>query len=149
MGLKEKISGDLKNAMKSGDKVRLTAVRSLRAAILELEKSGKIDEITPEDEIKILTSSVKKRKESIEQFAKAGRTDLVEKESAELLIIQSYLPKQLTIEEVEEKVRQFASEIGASSKADFPKLMPLAIKKLKGQTDGKTVKEAVEKVLTD
>ncbi len=149
MGLKEKINDDLKSAMKSGDKVRLTAVRSLKAAILELEKSGKIEEITHEDEIKILTSSVKKRKESIEQFAKAGRTDLVEKESAELLIIQSYLPKQLTIEEVIEKVSQFASEIGASSKADFPKLMPLAINRLKGQTDGKTVKEAVERVLTD
>ncbi len=147
MALKEKINNDLKEAMKAGDKVKLAAVRSLRAAILELEKSGKIDEITAEDEMKILTSAVKKRKESIEQFEKAGRSDLVEKESAELNVILSYLPKQLSPEEVVEKVREIAEEIGAKSKADFAKLMPIAIKKLKGQTDGKTVKDAVEQVL--
>ncbi|RMD51572.1 MAG: GatB/YqeY domain-containing protein [Ignavibacteria bacterium] len=148
MGLKEKINEDLKNAMKSGDKAKLTAIRSIRASILELEKSGKVDEIKPEHEIQLLTSAVKKRKESIEQFEKAGRNDLVEKEKAELEVIQSYLPKQLTPEEVLEEVKKLADELGASTKADFPKLMPAAIQKLKGQTDGKTVKEAVEKILS-
>lgn len=147
MGLKEKINNDLKDAMKSGEKLRLNAVRSIRAAILELEKSGKVDEITPDDELKILTSAVKKRKESIEQFEKAGRNELVEKETAELKVIQSYLPKQLTKDEVVEAVRNLAKEIGAATKADFAKLMPTAIQKLKGQTDGKTVKDAVEQIL--
>lgn len=148
MGLKEKINEDLKAAMKTGNKVALNAVRSIRAAILELEKSGKISEIKPDDELKILTSAVKKRKESIEQFEKAGRSDLVEIEKAELEIIQKYLPKQLSYEEVIEKVKEYAAEIGANSKADFAKLMPLSIQRLKGQTDGKSVKSAVEQVLS-
>lgn len=148
MGLKEKINEDLKEAMKSKDKVRLETIRSIRALILEHEKSGKEKELSQQDEINLLSGAAKKRKESIEQFSTAGRTELVEKEEKELQIIQEYLPKQLTDEEVYNEVKKIAGEIGASSKADFPKLMPQAIQKLKGQADGKTVKEAVEKVLS-
>ena len=148
MGLMEKINEDLKAAMKSGDKIRLNTVRSIRAALLELEKSGKNKEITEEDEIKILTSAVKKRKEAIEQYRKGGREDLAEREDAELKIIEEYLPAQLSPEELEKEIRILAEEIGASSKADFAKLMPAAIKKFKGQADGKTIKETVEKILS-
>jgi uncharacterized protein YqeY len=148
MGLMEKINEDLKAAMKSGDKIRLNTVRSIRAALLELEKSGKNKEITEEDEIKILTSAVKKRKEAIEQYRKGGREDLAEREEAELKIIEEYLPAQLSPEELEKEIRILAEEIGASSKADFAKLMPAAIKKFKGQADGKTIKETVEKILS-
>ncbi len=148
MSLKETITQDLKNAMKSGDKVRLNTIRSLRAAILELEKSGKLKgEITAEDELRILTSAVKKRKEAIEQYEKAGRKDLAEKETAELEIIQSYLPAQLSEEELLKKVKQLAEEINATSKADFSRLMPLAIKTLKGRAEGKLIRNAVEKIL--
>jgi uncharacterized protein YqeY len=148
MSLKEKINEDLKSAMKSGDKIRLSTIRSIRAMILEFEKSGSGKEISPDDEIKMLTSAAKKRKDSIEQYTNAGRSDLADKEKEELEIINSYLPEQLDREEVEKKVKELALEIGAESKADFAKLMPLAIKTLKGQADGKVIKEMVDKVLS-
>lgn len=147
MTLKEKINDDLKSAMKSGDKVRLQTIRSIRALILEHEKSGKEKELSPEEEINLLTAASKKRKESIEQFRNGGREELAEKEEKELQIIQEYLPKQLSKEEVCREVKRIATDLGASSKADFPKLMPAAIKALKGKTDGKIVKECVEQVL--
>ena len=147
MSLKEKINNDLKSAMKSGDKIRLATVRSIRALILEFEKSGSEKELSAEDEIILLTSAAKKRKDSIEQYANAGRDELVAKEKAELEILNTYLPEQMSPEEVEKQVKDLAAEIGAESKADFPKLMPLAIKNLKGKADGKIIKEMVDKVL--
>ena len=146
MSLKEKINNDLKEAMKSGDKVRLETIRSIRALILEYDKSGKKTEMTVEDEISMLNTALKKRKESVEQFEKGNRPELAEKEKAELKIILEYLPKQLTEEEVFEEVKKIALEINAVSKADFAKLMPLAAKSLKGKADGKIVKAAVEKL---
>jgi len=148
MALKDKITEELKNAMKSGDKVRLETIRSIRALILEFEKSGADMKLTEEDEIRLVTSAVKKRKESIEQFQKAGRTDLSDKEEKELAILLEFLPKQMTQDEIVEYVKNIAAEIGAVSKADFPKLMPLVVKNLKGKAEGKAIKEAVEKILS-
>lgn len=147
MSLKTQINEDLKGAMKSGDKVRLETVRSIRALILEFEKSGADHEMTPEEELQLLTSAAKKRKESIEQFIKGGRNELAEKETAELKIIEAYLPKQLTKEEILEEIKKIALEVGAKAKEDFPKLMPVAVKSLKGRADGKVIKELVEKLL--
>lgn len=147
MNLKERIDQDLKIAMKSGDKIRLSVVRSIRALILEFEKSGTSQELTPEEEIKMLSTAAKKRKESIEQFGKAGRSDLVENEEAELKILMNYLPKQLDENEIKSEVQRLASEIGAKTKDDFPKLMPLVMKELKGKADGKIVKSIVENLL--
>jgi len=147
MNLKEKINNDLKVAMKAGDKIRLQTIRSIRALIIEFEKSGLKKVLDQEEEIKLLSSASKKRKESIEEFRKAGREDLASNEEAELKIIMAYLPAQLSEEEVESRVKQLAEEIGAKSSADFAKLMPAAIKQLKGLADGKTVKQAVEKIL--
>jgi len=147
MNLKEKINNDLKDAMKAGDKIRLQTIRSIRALIIEFEKSGLKKILDQEEEIKLLSSAAKKRKESIEEFSKAGREDLASNEEAELKIIMTYLPAQLSEEEVESRVKQLAEEIGAKSSADFAKLMPAAIKQLKGLADGKTVKHAVEKIL--
>lgn len=147
MNLTEKINADLKEAMKSGDKTRLETVRSIRAIILEFEKSGSGKVLTPELELNLLTSAAKKRKESIEQFENAGRTELAEKEKAELAIIEEYLPKKLSNEEIYDEIKKLAFEIGAVSKNDFPKLMPLAAKELKGRADGKVIKEIVEKIL--
>lgn len=147
MGLKEKINEDMKTAMKSGDKVRLETIRSVRALILEFDKSGANRELTPEDEIAMLSTAVKKRKESVEMFTNAGRMDLAEKESAELKILQEYLPKQLSEDEIIEEIKTIAAEVNASTKADFGKLMPAAMKSLKGKADGKVVKLLVEKFL--
>ena len=100
MSLKEKINQDLKDAMRSGDKIRLETIRSIRALILEFEKSGSGKELNSEEEIKMLTTAAKKRKESIEQFRNGGRNELAEKEEAELKIVEEYLPKQLSLDEI-------------------------------------------------
>jgi uncharacterized protein YqeY len=147
MNLKDKINEDLKSAMKSGDKLRLETIRSIRALILEFEKSGKGNELNPDEELKMLNGAVKKRRDSIEQFSLAGRTDLAEKEAAELNILMSYMPKQLTEEEVYLEVKRIAEEINAKGREDFPKLMSKAAQLLKGKTDGKIVKATVDKYL--
>lgn len=148
MNLRDKINEDLKSALKEKNKLKLETIRSIRALILDLEKSGKDIQITPEDEIKILSGAAKKRKESIEQFEAAGRTELAEKEKAELEIINTYLPKQLSKDEILAEVKKLSEEIGAVNKQDFPKLMPKAVQLLKGKADGKVVKEIVEQVLS-
>ena len=147
MSLSEKINQDLKNAMKSGDKTRLAVIRSIRALILEFEKSGANKELTSEDEIKMLSTAAKKRKDSIEQFRNAGRNDLADTEEAELKILSEYLPKQMDENEIKNEVIRIATEIGAKTKEDFPKLMPLVMKELKGKADGKLVKSIVENLL--
>ncbi len=148
MSLKDKINQDLKEAMKAGDKVRLQTIRSIRALILEFEKSGANREMTEEDEIKLLTSAAKKRKESIEQYRNGGREDLAEKEAEELKIIETYLPKQLTLEEIEEAVKKLALELNADGKKDFGKLMGASARALKGKADGNIIRGIVEKVLS-
>lgn len=148
MNLKERINNDLKEAMKSGDKVRLNTVRSIRALILEFEKSGANKELTPEDEIKLLTGAAKKRKDSIEQFRNAGRMDLVENEEAELKVLEEYLPKQLSEDEIKTEVKKIMAEVGAKGKEDFSKVMPAAMKTLKGKADGNLVRKIVESLLS-
>ncbi|MBP9121277.1 MAG: GatB/YqeY domain-containing protein [Ignavibacterium sp.] len=147
MNLKDKINQDLKDAMKSGDKIRLSVVRSIRALILEFEKSGTAKELTPEDELKMLTTAAKKRKDSIEQFRNAGRNELAESEETELKVLMDYLPKQMDEVEIKNEIVRLATEIGAKSKEDFPRLMPLVMKELKGKADGKLVKLIVESYL--
>jgi len=147
MNLKERINQDLKEAMKSGDKVKLETIRSIRALILEFEKSGIGREINQDDEVKMLSTAVKKRKDSIEQFRNAGREELALKEERELGILLDYLPKQLSEDEITSEVKRIASEVGAKSKVDFPRLMPMVMKELKGRADGKLVKSIVEKFL--
>jgi len=149
MNLSEKIKADLKDSMKSGDKVRLQTLRSIRALILEFEKSGTGKKFNEEEEIKLLSTAAKKRKESIEEYNKAGREDLANKEEAELNVIMSYLPKQLTEDEIFAEVKKLSESLDARTKEDFSKLMPAAIKVLKGKADGKSIKYAVEKILGD
>lgn len=148
MNLKDRINEDLKSALKEKNKIKLETIRSIRALILEHEKSGKDKDLTPDDEIRLLSGAAKKRKESIEQFEAAGRNELADKEKAELEVINQYLPKQLTKEEILEEVKKIAEEVGASTKQDFPKLMPKAVQALKGRADGKIIKEIVEQVLS-
>jgi len=147
MGLSEKINEDLKVAMKSGDSIKLNTIRSIRSRIIELSKRGTGSSITPEDEMAILLSESKKRKEAIEMYQKAGRTDLSDQEQRELEIINGYLPKQMTREEAEIVVKKIMSEVGATSAKDFGKVMPAAMKELKGKVDGKVVQEVVKQQL--
>ncbi len=147
MALSEKINDDLKAAMKSGDSVKLNTIRSIRTRIIELSKRGTGSSITPEDELAILLSEAKKRKEAIEMYQKGGRTDLSDQEQRELEIINEYLPKQLSREEAVDIVKKIIIEVGAVSAKDFGKVMPVAMKELKGKIDGKAVHEVVKQQL--
>lgn len=147
MNLTERINRDLKDSMKAGDKLRTETIRSIRALILEFQKSGSGKELNEEEEIKLLTGAAKKRKDSIEQFRNAGREDLAGKEEKELEILQEYLPEQLSKEEIKNEIARIAKDVGAESKDDFAKLMPAAMKELKGKADGKEVRAIVEEFL--
>jgi uncharacterized protein YqeY len=147
MALSEKINDDLKAAMKSGDSIKLNTIRSIRTRIIELSKRGTGSSITQEDELTILLSEAKKRKEAIEMYQKGGRTDLSDQEQRELEIINEYLPKQISIEEVVDIVKKIIVEVGAASAKDFGKVMPAAMKELKGKIDGKVVQEVVKQQL--
>jgi len=148
MALLEKISEDLKIAMKSGDKIRVETLRMIRAGLLEknVEKrpSGGMNQ---DDEISVLMSASKKRKESIEIFRLNGRNDLAEQEEKELQIIQEYLPVQLSLEEIEKYVKKVINDVGATTSKDFGKVMPIVMKELKGKADGKIIQETVRKLL--
>jgi uncharacterized protein YqeY len=147
--LKDKISEDLKKAMKAGDKTRVETLRTLRAALMEkeIEKRGTASGMNPDDELGVLASAVKKRRESIEHFEKAGRTELVAQESKEIEIIQEYLPKQLSDAEVLAVVDEVLSSTGAKTSGDFGKVMPLVMRQLKGKADGRRIQELVRERL--
>lgn len=148
MSLKEKIAEDMKAAMKSGQTRRLETLRSLKAAMLEKEiamRGGPA--MSAEDELGVVMSAAKRRKESIEMFAQGGRQDLVAAETEELAIIQEYLPKQLGRPEIESVVREVIAQTGATSAADFGKVMPATMKQLKGKADGKLIQDIVKELL--
>lgn len=142
--IKEKINELIKDAMKSGDKVRLETLRSIRAAFIEFEKSGANKDLTEEEEIKIINTLVKKRKESIEIFEKAGRDDLATKEKSELEILKSFLPEQLSEDEISKIVDDLMQKTGLNSAKDFGKIMGLIMKELKGRADGSVVQSIVK-----
>jgi uncharacterized protein len=147
MALTQRINEDLKAAMKSGNKLRLETLRMLRAQIIEFEKKGLDRPMNEDDEMSILISASKKRKEAIEIFTKAGRMELVEQETKELEIISEYLPKQLSREDAEKIVAALIQQSGAASVKDIGKVMPGAMKELKGKIDSKTISEIVKQKL--
>ncbi|MCS7230223.1 MAG: GatB/YqeY domain-containing protein [Candidatus Kryptonium sp.] len=149
MGLREKLAEDLKNAMKSGDKIRLEVVRMLQTMIRrkEIERKGEGKELTEEDEIQVVKSEIKKRKEAIELFEKGGRSDLAEKEKKELEILNEYLPEQMSEEEIEKFVEKVINEIGASGPKDVGKVMGAVMKELRGKADGALVQKIVKEKL--
>ncbi|MBT3301954.1 MAG: GatB/YqeY domain-containing protein [Bacteroidetes bacterium] len=148
MTLSDTINTDLKEAMKAKDQAGLRAIRAIKSAILLLKTQGTGDEISEKDEIQLLQRLVKQRKESIEVYKKQNREDLVQEESDELEVITKYLPKQISLKEIEDIVKVIISETGASSMADLKKVMPLAMGKLAGRADGKTISEVVKKLLS-
>lgn len=133
--------------MKSGDKLRLETIRSIRALILEFEKSGVGRAMTEEDEQKLLISAAKKRKDSVEQYRAANREDLASKEEAELAIIQEFLPKQMDESEVEAVVKTIIEQVGAQTPQEVGKVMGAAMKELRGKADGTLVQTVAKRLL--
>jgi uncharacterized protein YqeY len=148
MTLKETIDAHIKQAMLKKETIRLGTLRMIKAKLLEKEVEKRPSGgMTASDEMQVLTSAAKMRKEAIEEFEKAGRKDLADKERAELEIIQEYLPKQLTREEVVKIVDGLAAQLGVKTQSDFGKLMGAAMKELRGKVDGKVVQEVVKERL--
>jgi len=150
MSLKARITEDLKAAMKGGDKDRLNAIRSIRAALLEKEVSIRVGgkaELTEEQELEVVMSLAKKRKDSITQYRDAGRPELAETEATELAILETYLPAQMEDEEIKAAVDAIIERTGASSMKEMGKVMGAAMKELKGKADGQKVQEFVKAAL--
>lgn len=147
MSLNDRITADLKNAMKEGEKLRLETLRTLRAQMIELQKRGTGTVLTEEEEMGVLLGAIKKRKEAIDLYKQAGRNELVKQEQRELEIIHGYLPPQLTEQEAANVINAIVTETGAQTAKDFGKVMPLAMKQLKGKIDGKIVQQVVRKRL--
>lgn len=148
MSLVEKISADVKAAMKSGDKLRLETLRMVLAALKEKEVEKRTSGgMEPDDELSVLIQASKKRREAADIYAQQGREDLSSQEERELAIIQEYLPKQMDIGELETVVRRLIAETGAASPGDFGRVMPAVMKEVKGRIDGKTVQATVRKLL--
>ena len=144
MSLEAIINEQLKDAIKSGDKIRLATIRSLRASIIEFNKSGANREMNNDDELKILKSAAKKRKDAIEMYEKGGRTELAEKEKQELEIINSFLPKQASEEEIKNVVLKTIQNVNAEGIKDMGKVMGTVMKELKGKADGNIVRQIVQ-----
>ncbi len=148
MGLKQQVESEIKSAMIAKDKTRLSALRSIKSLILlEETKSGAKAEITEEDELKLLTKAAKQRKDSAEIYQQQNRPDLYEVEMAELEILQEFLPKAMTDEEITAAIREIIVDTGASSPKDMGKVMGVASKQLSGKADGKVIAEKVKALL--
>jgi len=149
MSLEQKIMGELKTAMLAKDEKALRSLRAVKAAILLAKTSeGAGGELKEDDEIKLLQKLVKQRKESLEIYQQQNRTDLAQKEKEEIDIIEKFLPKQLSADELRSEVAAIISEVGASSPADMGKVMGAATKKLAGKADGKTISALVKELLS-
>lgn len=147
MTLSERITEDMKAAMKGGEKLKLETLRTVRAQFIEFSKRGADKPVTPDEELAIVLGAIKKRKEAIDLYQQAGRKELVNQESRELEILQAYLPKQLSKEEADEIIKGIVGESGASSPKDFGKVMGKVMKELKGKLDTAIVQELVKKNL--
>ena len=147
MSLKDRISEDIKTAMKAKDKVRLETVRSIKKVILEKEVSVRPqgqESLTESQETEVLVQQAKQRREAIEMFRQAGRDDLVEQQVQELAIIEEYLPKQLSDEEVGAVVDEVMASVAASSIKDMGKVMGPVMQQLKGKADGQKIQAIVK-----
>ncbi|MGP4074450.1 GatB/YqeY domain-containing protein [Halobacillus sp. K22] len=143
MTITENLTQDMKTAMKARDKEKLSTIRMARASLQnEAIKLGK-DSLTEEEELTVLTREVKQRKDSLHEFKEAGRDDLVEGLEREIEILQVYMPKQLSDEELEQVVQETIQEVGATSKSDMGKVMSAVMPKVKGKADGSKVNKLV------
>ncbi|BAS58306.1 MULTISPECIES: GatB/YqeY domain-containing protein [Leptolyngbya] len=147
MSLKDRITDEIKTAMKAQDKLRLETLRSIKKVLLEKEVSVRPSgqtELTEEQEIESLSQIAKQRRDSIEQYTNANRPDLAQKEAEELAIIETFLPAQMSDEEVENAIAKIIADVGASSPKDMGKVMGPVMQQLKGKADGKKVQAIVK-----
>lgn len=148
MNLTERLNEDMKQAMKNKEKDKLSVVRMLKAALQnESIKLGK-QELSEEEELTVLSREVKQRKDSLQEFEKAGRDDLVQKIQSELEYVNIYMPEQLSEDEVEAIVKSAIAETGATSKSDMGKVMGVLMPKVKGKADGSLVSKLVQRHLS-
>jgi uncharacterized protein YqeY len=146
MSLKDNVAGDLKDALKSGDERRKTTLRLVLSAVHNAEiQAGK-----PLDDggvLGVISKEAKQRRESIEEFRKGGRQDLVDREEAELAVLMQYLPRQMAREEIVEAARRVIGEVGASGPGDKGKVMPVLIEQLRGRAEGRDINVVVTELL--
>ncbi len=147
MSLLEQLSSDLKTAMKAKDKLRLTVIRSLKTALTNAKISAGQD-LSSDEELSVLSSQLKQRKDSLAEFEKGDRADLAEQTKAEIEIVQAYLPEQLDEAAVVTIVDEAMQATGATSKADFGKVMQYVMPKVKGRADGAMVNQVVKSKLS-
>jgi uncharacterized protein YqeY len=147
MSLKDRVSEEIKTAMKARDKVRLETVRSIKKLILEREADARAagqEALTEEQELEILMQLAKQRREAIVQYQQANRLDLADQEAQELAVIEEYLPQQLSEAELETIVAEIIAQVGATSLKDLGKVMGPTMQRVKGQADGKVVQAIVK-----
>lgn len=150
MSLEQKIADGIKQAMLARDEKTLRSLREIKSAILkEKTAAGSSGSISEADEIKILQRMVKQRRDSLEIFEQQGRDDLATKEKEEIEVIETFLPQQLSEEEVRSVVSKIVSETGASSMADMGKVMAAANKELAGRAEGRTIATIVKELLSN
>ena len=140
---------ELKTAMLAKDEKSIRSLRAIKAAIINAKTSeGAGGQVTEDDEKKLLQKMVKQRKDSLEIFIQQNREDLAEKEREELQVIEKFLPTQLTTDQLKDKIQTIIQETGASTQADFGKVMGAASKRLAGQADGKAISAVVKELLS-
>jgi uncharacterized protein YqeY len=147
VSLKDKISDDLKQALKEGDDVRKRTLRLLLAAVhnAEIEKGGPLDD---SGVLAVIAKQAKQRRESAEEFRKGGRQDLVDREEAEAVVLQAYLPAAMSWEEIAAAARKVIAEVGAQGPRDVGKVMPVLVKQLAGRAEGSEISAVVRELLS-
>ncbi len=147
MSLEDKINQDIKEAMRAKEEARLRTVRAIKAAILLMKTDGSGEAITPEREVQLLQKMIKQRQDSLLIYQQQNRPDLAQKEEEEMVVIQTYLPAQLSDEELSVRIRAIIAEVGATSVKDMGKVMGMATKSLAGQADGRAISAKVKELL--
>ena len=149
MSLKKKVDDAIKEAMKAQDKDRLRALRAIKSAILLAEtKEGKIGELTEAEELQLLMKASKQRKDSAQIYEQQGRADLLAVEEAELAVLEEFLPKMLSADELKAEISAIIAKVGASSPKDMGKVMGVASKELAGKAEGRQISEMVKALLS-
>ncbi len=149
MTLEERLDADLKEAMRSGDTTRKLAIRAVKTAIMEARVSGKEQHALSEDEVqKIIQKQVKQRRDSVAEFAKGGRTDLIAKEEAEIAVLEAYLPKMMDEAEIRARVQAVIAELGVTDMKGMGPVMKRLTVELRGLADGQLVNRIVREQLT-
>ncbi|WP_105956103.1 GatB/YqeY domain-containing protein [Apilactobacillus quenuiae] len=143
MSISSSINNDLKNAMKSHDKVGLTVIRMIKTDLMN-EKIKLGHDLSEDEELTVISREVKQHKESISDFKKANRDDLVETQESEMKVLEKYAPKQLSQTEIDEIVSETIKSVGASNMSDFGKVMGAVMPKVKGKADGSLVQKSVK-----